>query len=138
MKDILASHSSRDADVTVVLHPVEDPRRFGIVKIDGEGNVLGMIEKPTLEEAEPYRVDGQYFNIAGLLVFSNSVFDFIKKTEVGKNEEYWLTDSVELMRSRGSKVVGYIFEGKRYDIGTPESLLEADRLEQMEDKRYKK
>ena len=138
MKDILAFHGSRDADVTLVLHPVEDPRRFGIVKIDGKGNVLGMIEKPTLEEAEPYRVDGQYLNIAGLLVFSNSVFDYIEKTKAGKSNEYWLTDSVELMRSEGKKVIGYIFEGNRYDIGTPESLLEADRLEQMEDERFQK
>jgi glucose-1-phosphate thymidylyltransferase len=136
MKDILAFHHAREADVTVVLHHVEDPRRFGIVKIDGEGNVLGMIEKPTLEEAESYRVDSQYFSIAGLLVFRNSAFDYIKKTKVGKNNEYWLTDSVEFMRNKGKKVIGYVFEGKRYDIGTLESLLEADRLEQMEDERF--
>jgi len=138
MKDILAFHHARGADVTVVLHPVDDPRRFGIVKIDEKGNVHGMIEKPTLKEAEPYRVDGQYFNIAGLIVFSNSAFDHIEKTKAGKSNEYWLTDSVELMRSEGKKVIGYVFEGKRYDIGTPESLLEADKLEQMEDERFQK
>jgi len=138
MKDILAFHHARGADVTVVLHPVDDPKRFGIVKIDEKGNVLGMIEKPTLEEAEPYRVEGQYLNIAGLLVFKNSVFDFIEKTEIGKNREYWLTDSVEIMRNKGKRVIGYMFKGKRYDIGTPESLLEADKLEQTEDGSLKK
>jgi UTP--glucose-1-phosphate uridylyltransferase len=138
MKDILEFHSSIGADVTLVLHPVEDPRRFGIVKIDNRGNVLGMIEKPTLKEAEPYRFNGQYFSIAGLLVLRNSVFDYIEKTKRGKNNEYWLTDSVELMRSKGSKVSGYIFKGKRYDIGTLESLLKADKLEQMDDERFKK
>jgi len=132
MRDILAFHRSREADVTLVLHPVEDPRRFGIVKIDTEGNVLGIIEKPTLEEAEPFRTNNQYFSITGLLVFRNSVFDYIEKTKLGKNNEYWLTDTVELMRIRGSKIFGYIFKGKRYDIGTLESLLKADRLEQME------
>jgi len=51
---------------------------------------------------------------------------------------HWLTDSVEIMRSNGKKVIGYRFEGKRYDIGTFESLLEADRLEQFEDEKIHK
>ena len=133
MKNILKYHGSKDADVTLVLHPVEDPRRFGIVKIDGDGNVLGIIEKPSLEEAKPYIFDNKYFNIAGLLIFKNSVFNYVENTEVGRNNEYWLTDSVENMRIIGKKVMGYRFGGIRYDIGTFESLLEADRLEQMED-----
>ncbi len=130
MKDILAFHQSREADVTLVLHPVDDPRRFGIVKIDTAGAVLGMVEKPTIEAAESYSLNGRYLNIAGLLVFKNIIFDYIEKTRPGKNNEYWLTDSVELMRRNGSRVLGYVFEGTRYDIGTFESLLEADRLEQ--------
>lgn len=137
MKEILAFHQSREAGATLVLHPVDDPRRFGIVKIDAEGKVLGMIEKPSLKEAEPYKVEGRYLNIAGLLVFKNVVFDSIERTRLGKNNEFWLTDSVELMRQGGGRVWGYVFKGTRYDIGTFESLIEADRLEQMESDRPK-
>lgn len=132
MKEILAFHQSREADVTLVLHRVDDPRRFGIVKIDMEGNVLGIVEKPSLENAESYSVDGWYLSIAGLLVFENEVFDYIERTRPGKNNEFWLTDSVELMRRDGSRVLGYVFKGTRYDIGTFESLKEADRLENIE------
>ena len=135
MKDILAFHQSKDADVTLVLHPVDDPSRFGIVKMDVEGNVLGMVEKPSLEEAKLYRVEERYLNIAGLLVFKNTVFDYIERTKPGKNNEIWLTDSVELMRQNGRRVLGYVFEGVRYDIGTFKSLIEADRLEQLESER---
>lgn len=137
MKGILAFHQSKEADATLVLHPVDDPRRFGIVKIDAEGKVMGMIEKPSLKEAEPYRVGGRYLNIAGLLVFKNVVFDYIERTRLGKNNEFWLTDSVELMRRNGGRVLGYVFKGTRYDIGTFESLIEADRLEQMESGRLR-
>jgi len=35
------------------------------------------------------------------------------------------------MRKEDCRVFGYIFRGKRYDIGTFESLKEADRMEQM-------
>ncbi|MFX0139928.1 MAG: nucleotidyltransferase family protein [Candidatus Hodarchaeota archaeon] len=133
MKDILSFHESRGADATLVLHPVNDPTRFGIVKIDKKYNILKMIEKPSLAEAEPFRLNNKYLNIAGLIVFKNTILNFIEKTKVGKNNEIWLTDSVELMRQNGNRILGYIFKGTRYDIGTFESLIEADKLEQMEE-----
>lgn len=136
MRDILAFYRSKEADATLALHPVEDPRRFGIVKIDVEGNVLGMIEKPSLEEAQSYRVQGRYLNIAGLMVLKNAIFNYIKRTKPGKTNEIWLTDSIELMRQNGKKVLGYVIKGDRYDIGTFESLIEADKLE-MESHRYR-
>lgn len=132
MKEIVKFHEEKKADATLVLHPVEDPRRFGIVKIDDTGKVLGIIEKPTLEEAKPYKVKGAYLNIAGLLLLKPSVFGYIDKTKPGKDGELWLTDSIELMRKDGKAVYGFMFKGTRYDLGTFESVRKADGLEQME------
>lgn len=131
MDEIVKFHEEKGADATLVLHPVKDPRRFGIVKIDADNKVLGIIEKPTLEEAEPYKVGDEYLNIAGLLVLKPIVFDFIERTKPGKDNEIWLTDSIELMRRNGHEICAFVFKGTRYDIGTFESLKEADRLEQM-------
>jgi len=132
MKDIIEFHESKKADATLVLHPVKDPRRFGIVKIDKGSRVVGMIEKPSLKEAEPYKINDHYLNIAGLMILNSIIFNYIEQTKPGKNNELWLTDSIELMRVDGYKVLGYVFTGLRYDIGTYESLKEADRLEQRE------
>ena len=74
IRDILTFHHSTAADVTLVLHPIDDPTRFGIVKINGEGDVLGLIEKPSISEAKKYKSHGRYLNIAGLLVLKNSIF----------------------------------------------------------------
>lgn len=131
MKDIVNFHKDKGADATLVLHPVKDPRRFGIVKINKKGRVLGIIEKPSIEEARSYRVDDTYLNIAGVLILNGAIFRYIERTKPGKNGEIWLTDSVEMMRRDGHRVFGFIFKGKRYDIGTFDSLMEADRLEQM-------
>jgi len=136
MGEIVKFHEEKGADATLVLHPVKDPRRFGIVKIDADDRVLGIIEKPTLEEAEPYKVGDGYLSIAGLLVLKPRVFDYIEKTKPGKNNEIWLTDSVELMRANKHKICAFQFRGTRYDIGTFESLKEADKLEQMEGKGF--
>ena len=133
MEEILNFHVSKKPDATLVLHPVNDPSRFGIVKIDEIGNVLGMIEKPTIKEAESYKINGKYLNIAGLIILNNCIFNYIEKTEPGSNNEIWLTDSIELMRKDKKKILGCIFNGIRYDVGTFESLLIADKQEQLKD-----
>jgi len=130
MKEVVRFHEEKGADATLVLHSIKDPMRFGIVKVDVNNRVLGIVEKPTLEEAEPYKVGDGYLNIAGLLVLKPTIFDFIERTEPGRDGEVWLTDSIELMRRSGRKVFAFLFKGFRYDVGTFESLIEADRLEQ--------
>lgn len=121
-------HRQMRARATLVVHPVEDPRRFGIVRIGPAGRVQGLVEKPSLARARRYRTDGTYFNIAGLLVLHPEVFAALKRTRPGRGGEVWLTDAIERMRRAGRPVYAYRFRGERYDIGTFESLLEADRL----------
>ncbi|TES83527.1 MAG: nucleotidyltransferase family protein [Hadesarchaea archaeon] len=130
MKEIVKFHEEKRADATLVLHPVKDPRRFGIVKIDANNKVLGIIEKPTLEEAQSYKMENIYLSIAGLLVLKPVVFEYIEKTNLGKHNEIWLTDSIQLMKEDGATIYGFLFKGARYDIGTFGSLKEADKLEQ--------
>ena len=129
IKDIIAFHKSSDADVTLVIYPVDDPRKFGIVKSDENGKVSGMIEKPTLEEAKPYRVNKKYYSIAGLIIVKNTIFSYIELTKPGKNQETWITDSIALMKEDDKRIKAYLFKGNRFDIGSAESLLEADKLE---------
>ncbi len=126
---VMEFHKKMKSYATVLLHPVDDPTRFGIVKIGDKCKVLGMIEKPTIAEAEKFRNNGVYYNIAGLLVLNPLIFEYIRRTKPGKNNETYMTDAVELMRKDGHAVHGHVFEGARYDIGTFESLMAADRLE---------
>ncbi|MFO8110072.1 MAG: nucleotidyltransferase family protein [Thermoplasmata archaeon] len=129
MEHIVDFHKKKGSRATLVLNPVEDPRRFGVVKMDKDNQIHCMIEKPTWEEAEPYRVNDHWLNIAGLMVLNSDIFRYIRRTEPGKKGEIWLTDSIELMRQDKNAIYGYIFTGKRFDIGTFESLREADKLE---------
>jgi dTDP-glucose pyrophosphorylase len=128
-RDVVRFHERKKADVTIVLHPVKDPQRFGIVKINSEGRVLGMVEKPTLKEAKPYRAGDGYLSVAGMLVLSPAIFKYIEKTKPGRGDEVWLTDSIRLMWKNGHKIYGYLFKGTRYEIGTFEALIEADKHE---------
>lgn len=129
MDEIVKFHKEKDGGGTLVLHPVDDPTRFGVVDIDNNNEIHGMIEKPSMEEAQPYKVKDHWLNIAGLMIVNSDIFSYIEKTEPGKKGEIWLTDSIEMMRKDGSRFYGYKFDGKRFDIGTFESLKEADELE---------
>jgi len=129
MEDIVEFHEEKNGGGTLVLHPVDDPTRFGVVDIDGNSEIHGMIEKPTLEEAQPYKHNDHWLNIAGLMIVNEEIFHYIDETEPGKNDEIWLTDSIEMMREDGNEFYGYKFDGKRFDIGTFDSLREADEME---------
>ncbi len=129
MEKIVKHHEEKNGSGTLVLHPVDDPRRFGVVMVDDDMKVGGMIEKPSWEEAEPYKIDDHWLNIAGLMIINSVLFDYIERTETGKQGEIWLTDAIENMREDGHDFYGYQFDGRRFDIGTFESLREADELE---------
>lgn len=131
IKDLIRVHTKEKADATLLLHPVkENPSRFGIVKMNERKKILSIIEKPTVEKAKLYRIDDTYLTIAGLLILRKTIFDSIEKIKPGVNGEIWLTDAVERMRKQGYRICGYPFIGTRYDIGTFESLKEADEIEQ--------
>ncbi|WGI18131.1 nucleotidyltransferase family protein [Methanonatronarchaeum sp. AMET-Sl] len=134
MEDIINYHEQKNSQGTLVLDKVEDPRRFGIVDIDQKGKVHGMIEKPTMEEAKPYKRNDHWLNIAGLMVMNPKIFDYINQINPGKQGELWLTDAIEKMRKKENKLYGYIFNGTRYDIGTFESLKKADIQAQKSNK----
>ncbi len=131
MEDIVDFHIGRKGIGTLVLNKVEDPTRFGIVNLGEDKTIEGMVEKPTLEEAHPYRYNkNEWLNIAGLMILNRRIFDYINKISPGKQGELWLTDAIERMRKKeDGSLYGYVFEGRRYDIGTFDSLAEADRLE---------
>lgn len=125
IKRTIRFHNEKEADATLVLRKVKDTRGRGIVKLGAENQILGIVEKPTPEEARPWKIGDHYLGICGLLILEPLVFDFIEQTSLGRNGETWLTDSIELMRKKDRKVYGVLSMEMIRDIGTPESLREA-------------
>ena len=56
----LKIHLDNKAFGTLLLHSVEDPSRYGIVKVDSQGKVVAIIEKPSMKEAKSYQSNGKY------------------------------------------------------------------------------
>ena len=128
---IIKLHRRKKPVATVLLFRVEDPTGYGIVKLkdleDGYGLVEKMVEKPSLKEAEEFKINGEYYALCGLYVFEPKIFDYIEKTEPGIKGEIQITDAIHLAVKNGEKVYGMILNGKYLDVGKWKTVFEVNK-----------
>lgn len=105
--ELVAEHKKRDADVTLCLTRVEDPRAFGCVPTDAEGRVTAFLEK------DPNPVTDQIN--AGLYVFRREIIDTIPTGRPVSVERETFPDVL----ASGAYVYGHVREGYWRDFGTP-------------------
>lgn len=88
---------------------------YGIVAGDEVGDRLirieELVEKPTAEEAP------SDWGICGTYVLTPGIFDAIKLTPADTRGEVQLTDALRVLKEE-EELYGYVFDGRRYDIGT--------------------
>ena len=113
---LVGFHREREARATILLTPVEDPTRYGLVRVDGEGRVLSFLEKPRPEE-----IDTNLIN-AGLYVLEPDVLELIPSGRPVSIEREVFPQLVEQHGVHGVALSGYWL-----DIGTPEAYLQAHR-----------
>lgn len=116
---LIEQHRSRGATATIVLTPVEDPSRYGLVETAEDGQILRFLEKPKPEELASLGINT--IN-AGIYILEPEVLDMIEY-EVNTSFEY---DVFPKLLSEKKPFFSYIMDGEYWrDIGTPESYLEA-------------
>ena len=106
--------------------PPEKVSRYGIVKPDGQSDgrtvaIADLVEKPKPEEAP------SDLAIAGRYLLSVCIFDFLRDQAAGVGGEIQLTDAIKrmILSGRSNGVFGYVYPGKRQDIGNPQGYLDA-------------
>jgi mannose-1-phosphate guanylyltransferase len=109
-------HRAQGAKATILLTPVSDPTRYGLVRLDGDGRVQTFLEKPRPEE-----IDTNLIN-AGVYVLEPEVLDLIPPGRAVSIEREVFPQLVEEGSCYGLALPGYWL-----DVGTPESFLQAHR-----------
>ena len=103
--------------------PREHVSRYGIIKgkKTGEGvyEISDMVEKPPPDEAP------SNLAIIGRYLLPPSIFPALQAIKPGAGGELQLTDAIRSLLSK-EKVLGYKFEGIRYDAGTKLGFLMAN------------
>ena len=114
----LREHLEHDADVTLHLINVEDPRPFGLVPTDASGRVLEFREKPTT----PEEIVTNQIN-AGCYVFKRSVIDDIPAGRVVSVERETFPGLLE----SGAGVYSFLDNSYWLDLGNPLAFAQGSR-----------
>ncbi|WP_082943587.1 sugar phosphate nucleotidyltransferase [Mycobacterium sp. 1274761.0] len=108
---LLATHRDHDADVTLHLVRVGDPRAFGCVPTDADGTVTAFLEKTADPPTDQIN--------AGCYVFKREIIDRLPKGRALSVER----EVFPQLLADGYKVCGYVDASYWRDMGTPEDFV---------------
>ena len=102
--------------------PQDQTSSYGIVAgeviSDTILRVTDMVEKPAPEDAP------SNLAIIGRYILTPDIFDVLRETPPGKNNEVQITDAL-LTQAKSGAVMAYKFKGRRFDCGSVEGFVEA-------------
>ena len=114
----LARAAGRDGGGSIFAYQVADPRRYGVLELDGDKNVSGVVEKP---ETPPSN-----WAVTGLYFFDNEVADIAATIKPSPRGELEIVDVINAYLDKGSLAVEWLGRGYAWlDTGTHETMLQA-------------
>ncbi|SOB81058.1 Glucose-1-phosphate thymidylyltransferase [Sphingomonas guangdongensis] len=121
LTDLLASAVARTSGATVFSYQVEDPERYGVVELAGDGRAISLEEKPAAPKSN-HAVTGLYF-------YDNRVVEMARNLQPSARGELEITDINRLYMDAGDLFVEQMGRGYAWlDTGTHDSLLEASEF----------
>jgi len=130
--EMLHMHKEKNADCTlaVIEVPIEEASRFGVMSLDTEGRIIEFEEKPKEPKSNKISMGIYVFNwekLRKFLIADNE--DENSSKDFGKN-------IIPSMLEAGEKMFAFTFKGYWRDVGTVESLWQAN-MDLLDDE-YKK
>ena len=128
LKEILVEANNMEDKSTIFGYKVKDPRRYGVVEIDDDGNAISIEEKPEKPKSN-YAVPGLYF-------YTNDVIQIAKKIKPSARGELEITSiNEEYMKMHKLKVEKLGRGMAWFDTGTHDALIETASFVQTIEKR---
>ncbi|MDR2121246.1 MAG: glucose-1-phosphate thymidylyltransferase RfbA [Tannerella sp.] len=113
---------------TIFGYYVNDPERYGVATIDGQGNVLSIEEKPAVPQSN-YAVVGLYF-------YPNKVVDVAKTIKPSARGELEITTVNQVFLAESKLKMQLLGRGFAWlDTGTHDSLSEASTFVEVIERR---
>jgi len=121
IKRFVEKFEDSDAAAQILLAKVPNPQRFGVAKFDKEGKLIGLVEKPRVPPS-PYALVGVYF------FRPPYIFKAVESIKPSWRKELEITDAIQRLIDWGLRVDYDFITGWWKDTGTPEDILEANRI----------
>lgn len=119
IKSFVQDFKESDADAMVLLSKVKNPERFGVAKFMG-GKLSQLIEKPKKPPSD--------FALTGIYFFKPIIFQMIKDLTPSWRGELEITHAIQMLIEKGLNVQHQFVKGWWKDTGSPEEILDANRL----------
>lgn len=116
--EMLKRAVANDCGATIFAYKVADPKRFGVVELSKDGDVVSVEEKPENPKSS-YAVTGLYF-------FDNDVINVAKSLRPSPRGELEIAGVIDHYLQQGRLDAAVLSRGFAWlDTGTHDSLLEA-------------
>lgn len=128
LSKILKRANERENEATIFGYYVKDPKAYGVVEVDKDGNAISIEEKPSQPKSN-YAVPGLYF-------YTNDVIEIAKNVKPSARGELEITTVNEEYMKMGKLKVEKLGRGMTwFDTGTHDALLETASFVQTIQKR---
>jgi glucose-1-phosphate thymidylyltransferase len=107
-------------DAHVMLTSVADPREFGVAELDGDGQLIGLEEKPQQPKSD--------LALVGVYMFTSAVHEAVAGLVPSGRGELEITEAIQWLLLNGRKVTSTVISGYWKDTGNVADMLEVNRV----------
>ncbi len=119
IEDLVAAFRANQPDALILLTPVPDPEQYGVAELSN-GTVVRLVEKPSSPKTD--------LALVGVYMFTPTVHEAARAIEPSGRGELEITDAIQHLVDKGSRVEPHIVKGWWKDTGRLEDMLAANRL----------
>lgn len=124
LSNLLGADSGSATNAKIFLYGVKDPSRYGVAKFGESGSLQDVVEKPATF-VSPWAITGLYF-------FPGDVSQRAAELKPSPRGELEITDLIRIYIRAGAMETYQLGRGSVwFDVGTPESMLQASSFVEM-------
>ena len=120
LRSLVSTFTEHEPDALILLTPVDDPQSYGVAELDGEDNIVRLIEKPKDPPSN--------LALVGVYLFQNLIFEAARSLEPSWRGELEITEAIDKLIDDGRSVRSEVVRGWWKDTGQLADMLEANRL----------
>ena len=118
--DLVETFKADRPDAQIMLTQVSDPRAFGVAELGGDGNVVGLEEKPRQPKSD--------LALVGVYIFTTAVHEAVRALSPSWRGELEITEAIQWLIDAGRPVRSSTITGYWKDTGNVTDMLEVNRL----------